>query len=146
MTHELEVWLFSDRVGTLALVDGRLVAEQRLVVQRIVAPRAVGQEQQARAVVARTVESAHADQRVRAVVAGIDAGQRDQCFGEIAITVAAQLFFADDADRRRRLLGRLGKARGADDIDLEQIFKRQFREFRRTGGGRQHTGKRQGDG
>lgn len=24
MTHELEVWLFSDRVGTLALVDGRL--------------------------------------------------------------------------------------------------------------------------
>jgi len=24
MTHELEVWLFSDRVGTLPLVDGRL--------------------------------------------------------------------------------------------------------------------------
>lgn len=24
MTHELEVWLFSDRIGTLALVDGRL--------------------------------------------------------------------------------------------------------------------------
>ena len=24
MVHELEVWLFADRVGTLALVDGRL--------------------------------------------------------------------------------------------------------------------------
>ena len=24
MAHELEVWLFADRVGTLALVDGRL--------------------------------------------------------------------------------------------------------------------------
>lgn len=24
MAHELEVWLFTDRVGTLALVDGRL--------------------------------------------------------------------------------------------------------------------------
>ena len=24
MAHELEVWLFSDRVGTLALVEGRL--------------------------------------------------------------------------------------------------------------------------
>ena len=23
MAHELEVWLFADRVGTLALVDGR---------------------------------------------------------------------------------------------------------------------------
>ena len=25
MAHELDVWLFADRVGTLALVDGRLV-------------------------------------------------------------------------------------------------------------------------
>lgn len=24
MAHELEVWLFADRVGTLVLVDGRL--------------------------------------------------------------------------------------------------------------------------
>ena len=24
MAHELEVWLFTDRVGTLALIDGRL--------------------------------------------------------------------------------------------------------------------------
>lgn len=24
MAHELEVWLFADRVGTLALIDGRL--------------------------------------------------------------------------------------------------------------------------
>ena len=25
MVHELEVWLFADRIGTLALVEGRLV-------------------------------------------------------------------------------------------------------------------------
>jgi serine/threonine-protein kinase HipA len=49
MAHELDVWLFADRVGTLALVDGRLnfcyaswlaVASRRCCLVRLAAPQA----------------------------------------------------------------------------------------------------------
>ena len=70
-------------------LNRRFIANMRLVVKRVIAPRTVGQQENTGVVIAGTVEAAHPEITVVAVVADIETRHRGQRLGQIAVAVAA---------------------------------------------------------
>ena len=95
----------------------------------VVAPGAVGQQQDTRAVVAGAVEPAYAEKRVVSVAAGINAGDRGQRLGKITVTVLPQFVIVDHGDACRRFGGRLFEACDARNRHTQEVFQGQVAEF-----------------
>jgi len=107
-------------------VDGEIRAHRRLVVQVVVEPHAIDQQQHPGVVVPGRGKAAHAQVVVGPVVGHIQSAHAGQNLGQVAVVEGADVLGGHDADRGRGLECALEVAARGAHLHLHQLLQRQL--------------------